>query len=189
MTGEPTELTEPTEPAAFSNASVELTGHPQLRDTDFRPLERKLLTLRLMLLAIPAALLLLAGLVLTVFLDGPGWLGPLVIVAALTLSPARAVATRLSFAYWGYAVREHDLTVRKGVIIRTAITVPFNRVQHASVHSGPLERNMGLSTIRVFTAGGAGADLSIEGLTAEAAGVLKDQILARVAAAGPSSAL
>lgn len=174
---------------AFTNQSVPLAGVPQLTDSDFQPLERKLLTLRLVLLAVPIGIALLAGLVLTVLIDDPRWLGLLAILAVLIIAAILVTATRLSFSFWGYAVREHDLTVRKGVIIRTATTVPFNRVQHASVHSGPLERSMGLATIRVFTAGGAGADLSIEGLTTNAAGVLKDQILARVATTGPSSVL
>lgn len=173
--------------AGFSNETVELTGHPQLDDSHFRPLEQKLLTLRIVLLLIPMALLALGAVVVTIIVDDPRWVGPAALLATTIITVMLFFATRLSFAYWGYAVREHDLTVRQGVLIRTATTVPFNRVQHASVHSGPLERSMGLSTIRVFTAGGVGADLSIEGLTAEDAGVLKDQILARVAAAGLSS--
>ncbi len=175
--------------STFSNEVVELRGHPQLGDDAFRPLERKLLTLRMVLLAIPMALLFVAALILTVLVDDPRWVGLVALAAVVLLTVVLAVATRLSFSYWGYAVREHDLTVRNGVLLRAATTVPFNRVQHASVHSGPIERGLGLATIRVFTAGGAGADLAIEGLSTEAAGVLKDQILARVASAGPSSTI
>ena len=47
---------------------------------------------------------------------------------------------------------------------RRVTTVPFNRVQHAAVNTGPLDRYFGLARLEVYTAGGQTADLSLEGL-------------------------
>ncbi len=160
-----------------SAGTADRPARPQLRDEDFRPLERKLVTLRTVFAFIPFGIMFLSGLVLAVAIGEARWLGGLIALAALVLFIANAVAIRLSYRFWGYAVRQHDLTVRKGVILRSVISVPFNRVQHAAVQSGPIERALGLSTIKVFTAGGAGADLSIEGLSTETAEQLKNHIL------------
>ena len=170
-------------PVDISAPAVDTPGRParpQLRDEDFQPLEPKLVTLRTVFAFIPWAVMLIGGLILVVALADYRWIGGLVALAAILIFIANVVAIRLSYKFWGYAVRQHDLTVRKGVVLRSVISVPFNRVQHAAVQSGPFERSLGLSTIKVFTAGGAGADLSIEGLSTENAERLKDHILQSV---------
>ncbi len=183
----PNESTSAPTPEIFRNERVDLAARPELEDDDFRPLEAKLLTLRSVLL-VPAMLPFLVGAIALFFvLDDMRWLAAVAFVAVVLFGIAALIATRLSFKFWGYAVRTHDLSVRRGVIFRTTTSVPFNRVQHAAVNTGPLERGLGLSTIKVFTAGGAGADLSIEGLTADHAASLKNHILANAAAAGAST--
>ena len=77
----------------------------------------------------------------------------------------------------GFLLREHDLTFQRGWLIRTQVTVPLARIQHSEVHRTPLDRWLGLSTLRIYTAGSSGANLSIPGLQAETAHALRTAIL------------
>lgn len=78
-----------------------------------------------------------------------------------------------------YAIREKDVMYKKGLIWRTSIIIPFNRVQHAEVHQGPLDRLFSLSQLKVYTAGGSSSDLIIPGLRPHEANKLKHFILTK----------
>jgi membrane protein YdbS with pleckstrin-like domain len=77
----------------------------------------------------------------------------------------------------GWALREHDVAYRSGLVWRKTIILPFTRVQHAEVTSGPLQRRFGLATLKFYTAGGSSVDLKITGLEAPQARALRDHIL------------
>jgi membrane protein YdbS with pleckstrin-like domain len=77
----------------------------------------------------------------------------------------------------GWALRQHDVAYRTGLIWRKTIILPFSRVQHAEVTSGPLQRRFGLATLKFYTAGGSSVDLKISGLEARQASALRDHIL------------
>lgn len=76
----------------------------------------------------------------------------------------------------GYALRQHDITYKSGVLFHSMTSLPFTRIQHSEISQGPLESMFGLATLRIFTAGGSGSDLSIEGLSHEDALKIKDFI-------------
>ncbi len=76
----------------------------------------------------------------------------------------------------GYAIREHDLLHREGVFFRSLTSIPYSRIQHSEISRGPIESSLGLATLRVFTAGGSGSDLAIEGLPYEEAQRIKELI-------------
>src|SRR5580704_2195814 len=84
---------------------------------------------------------------------------------------ARRVAT------WGYAERKDDLMVRRGVLIRRQSVIPYGRMQFIDVTAGPLERSLGLATLRMHTAAAA-SDARIPGLEQATAAVLRDQLAA-----------
>ncbi len=178
----------PANPARFDNEPVVLTERPELDVHDFLPLDPRLLRLRTVIALSAGLVFALVGLVLAVAVEPARWIGVFIALVAVAVTAVSVIGTRVSFRFWGYAVRGRDITVRHGVVLRSVTSVPFNRVQHVSVNSGPLERWLGLATIKVFTAGGVGADLSIEGLVASEAAILQDLILANVAEAGPSTA-
>lgn len=82
----------------------------------------------------------------------------------------------------GYAVREHDILYRSGVLWRSVRAIPFNRVQHTKTDSTPLDRRFGLANLSVFPAGG-GAH-KVRGLGAETAERLRAFVSARIEAEG-----
>ncbi|HKL40750.1 MAG TPA: PH domain-containing protein, partial [Cryomorphaceae bacterium] len=95
--------------------------------------------------------------------------GVLVVFIALTF-----ISIPIGYRKRSYALRERDLTYKKGWIFSTMITIPFNRIQHTEISRGPIERKYELSTLKIYTAGGSTSDLSIPGLEAEEAEQLKE---------------
>jgi uncharacterized protein len=80
-------------------------------------------------------------------------------------------------ASWGYAERHDDLMVRRGVLVRRLSVIPYGRMQFIDVTAGPLERALGLATLRMHTAAAA-SDARIPGLESGAAAALRDQLAA-----------
>jgi uncharacterized protein len=80
-------------------------------------------------------------------------------------------------AAWGYAERQDDLMVRRGVLIRRQSVVPYGRMQFIDVTAGPVERSLGLATLRMHTAAAA-SDARIPGLDRAQAAKLRDQLAA-----------
>ncbi len=79
------------------------------------------------------------------------------------------------FRSWGYAEREDDLLVRRGVMFSRLSVVPYGRMQFIDVQAGPLERLFRLATVRLHTAAAA-TDARIPGLEREEAARLRDRL-------------
>jgi len=88
-------------------------------------------------------------------------------------------------AAWGFAERNEDLLVRRGVLVRRLSVIPYGRMQFIDVTAGPLERSFGLATLRMHTAAAA-SDARIPGLEQDRAARLRDQLaeLGQAQAAG-----
>ena len=78
---------------------------------------------------------------------------------------------------WGYAERDEDLLVRRGVLVRRTSVVPYGRMQYVDVTAGPLDRRLGLARVTLHTAAAA-SDASIPGLPAAEATRLRDRLAA-----------
>ena len=76
---------------------------------------------------------------------------------------------------WSFCERGEDLLVRRGLMVRRLSLVPYGRMQFVDVTSGPLERSLGLATVRLHTAA-ASSDARIPGLPREEAERLRDQL-------------
>ena len=79
------------------------------------------------------------------------------------------------YSSWGYAERENDLLIRRGVMFARLSVVPYGRMQFIDVTAGPLERAFGLATVRLHTAAAA-TDARIPGLEREEAARLRDSL-------------
>jgi uncharacterized protein len=96
-------------------------------------------------------------------------------LVACGLLGERFLARRV--AAWGYAERHDDLMVRRGVLIRRLSVIPYGRMQFIDVTAGPVERSLGLATVRMHTAAAA-SDARIPGLDKATAAQLRDQLAA-----------
>ena len=89
------------------------------------------------------------------------------------------ISIRKAFPLLAYAVREHDVLLRKGWLFRQIHVVPINRIQHCVIKKGPLERRYQLASLQLFTAATSFTDIKIGGLTEEQAERLKEWVLAK----------
>jgi uncharacterized protein len=78
---------------------------------------------------------------------------------------------------WGFAERDDDLLVRRGVMFRRLSVIPYGRMHFVEVTAGPLERSFGLATVQMHTAAAA-SDARIPGLEAGEAARIRDQLTA-----------
>lgn len=83
----------------------------------------------------------------------------------------------LDFKNKAYAIREHDILYQTGWLRKSLHVCPYNRIQHCSVDAGVFERNLGISKLRIFTAGGTDSDIVIPGLRPEEANSLRELII------------
>lgn len=64
-----------------------------------------------------------------------------------------------------YGIRNSELFYRSGVWFQSMVMIPFGKIQHCELESGPLDRRFGLASLTIHTAGGDESDLSIAGLS------------------------
>jgi membrane protein YdbS with pleckstrin-like domain len=131
------------------------------------------LTLRRLEIGVPALLVTLALLVAGALLGSGvayGFAAAAVVTGALLW-----YFTGRRYSSWGYAEREDDLLIRRGVMFARLSVVPYGRMQFIDVTAGPLERAFGLATMRLHTAAAA-TDARIPGLEREEAGRLRDSL-------------
>lgn len=78
----------------------------------------------------------------------------------------------------GYAERNEDLLVRHGIFFQRTMVVPYGRMQYVDVAVGPIERALGLCTLKLHTAS-PGTNAEIPGLPSSEGARLREQLSAR----------
>ena len=96
------------------------------------------------------------------------------VVVALIAGSAWLVE-RGRYRSWGYAEREEDLIVTRGLLFRRVSVVPYGRMQFIDVTAGPIDRAFGLATVQLHTAAAA-TDARIPGLVRADADALRDRL-------------
>ena len=166
----------------FENVEILLDDLPSASTLDWQPLDRayrsRLLVDRVITIALIAAgIVILTALPKVEIAPLPISLGVLAIVAIPVLGWPFMALPRM-----GFAIRDRDIAFRKGVFWRSMTVVPFNRIQHVETTHSPLDRRFGLATLKIFTAGGSGSDLKIDGLAADHAERLRSLVLEKAGA-------
>ncbi len=161
----------------FENAQVSVDNLPRANVVDWQSLDPKFKRMHqvqcllfMSLIAIPlTVVIVMANIPMKPALGI--WLNWAVGLAFWLVWPIIAVPKR------GYVVRDKDILFKKGVVWRSVTAVPFNRIQHVETSHTPLDRKFDLATLQLFTAGGTGGDLKIDGLPADTAEQLRVFIL------------
>lgn len=167
----------------FMNNTVEMEAIPRAEDVELKPIDNDYLKViridwaifSLVFLAILTFLVLLIS-----ELRQPVWLAVIGGGWLLLVSLFFLVQTR-SFHRKAFALREKDIIYRSGWIVQRTHICPFNRIQHSSVSTGPIERRYKLGTLLLYTAGATGSDLRIPGLKEEEARAIKEWITKKIA--------
>ena len=175
---------------SFRNLQVDVDELPKAERIEFQPLApayaRQVLVSHALILGLICLAAVVPGIILIAAFGTPvAWvLGPLIPVIPLLLAALLIPLAVRRAKTSGFALREHDIAYRRGVVFRKVVVLPFNRLQHAELSSGPLQRRFGLASLKLYTAGASGIDLQIDGLTAERAATLREHVTARTGDAG-----
>lgn len=163
----------------FSNPDIEISELPKAEESKLVPIDERyytvvtynqvlywcvffVITLVVMILNSEFHSWMMIGITLFVF-------------AALCFLSFRL--TFLSFKNKAYAIREHDIMYQTGWLRKSLHVCPYNRIQHCSVDAGVFERNLGISKLKIYTAGGNDSDIVIPGLTPQEANSLRELII------------
>ncbi len=149
------------------NVPLDVADLPHLNDDDFVQvddtyLEMASIPYRMSQVGVALATIL-SGLLLSLWLI----VGGVAVLAVLELGP---LLRRLAFPHLGFIVREHDFSVRHGLLTRTVTTIPYRRIQNSVVNQGPLERHYGLATLTISSARGT---IQLPGLPVEDANKIR----------------
>jgi membrane protein YdbS with pleckstrin-like domain len=166
----------------------DLAGHPDSAPPaipavpEFRLLDPRVVNLWRFHQAFTSALLLGAGFVAAIFAGLASgawrwiWLGWGALLALRVFlffwHPGRA------YRGWGYRLDGRVLEMREGIWFRSITLLPLSRLQHVDLHSGPLQRSLGLASLILHTAGTHHATIVIPGLDLGEAARLRDLLVA-----------
>lgn len=167
---------------AFSNQAVSADALPSVTTLDFQALSPAYRKLNLSVAALVS--LVVIGAVVALGLQSLFPLAaelrqlyPYIVAGLMVLALAWLGYHLLADKRIGYALREQDVSLKRGLIFRKIVCQPILRVQHVQVKRGPLERLAGLATLQVFSAGGAMHTFEVPGLSFDRAQQLRQFIL------------
>lgn len=85
-----------------------------------------------------------------------------------------------SFAYKGFAIREHDITYRSGIIFPSVVTIPFCKIQQVSIRQNPISRIFGLYSVDIVNGAQLLTETGIPGLTENRANEIKESLIEKI---------
>lgn len=158
----------------LSNEPIDVAGLPRLRPEPYVSVDPRHALGSIATLAVLAVAAVLVGLLIASRSGVAVWNGIGFAVAAVLLASAGwawAHARRIA-----YQVRDHDVSLRAGIISISEESVPFRRVQHVQLSRGLLDRSLGLASLSINS---AGPDIQIPGLPLETATALRTWMVER----------
>ena len=89
---------------------------------------------------------------------------PIITILMLLLSLIVMIICRTwASIYWknyGFELLDDKIIVKRGVIGKRKVSIPYDRIQNVNVVQGVMERIFGVSNIQIETAGGSGSGAS-----------------------------
>lgn len=162
----------------MSNRQIEIEATDRVDDLRYEPVSQKYRSVQIANAVMAYALLAVVFLLL-LLIKGSWWC---VIAEAVVIIAAIINLAILSkaYRYKGYALREHDISYRSGVIFPKVTTVPYSRIQQVSISQSPVAKYFGLYAISVVNGAQGMSSLVIHGLTKEKAEGIKSVVTQRL---------
>ena len=158
----------------FANDPIPLDRVPRLSDDAFVGVDPRYLRVKLLGIAVAAVAVILGGAAAAYRFEP--WPTIAMMAALLAVLVATAGFAVLEMRRLAYQLRDHDVSLRRGVVTHRTETVPFSRVQHVNLTRGPIERVLGLASLEVTS---AGPNISIPGLAVSDAERVKQIVVER----------
>ncbi|EGN75419.1 hypothetical protein A28LD_1032 [Idiomarina sp. A28L] len=116
------------------------------------------------------------------------WIDKLPTWIPLAIASGIFVLWLILFIFWAparcrvtsYALETDVVRFRLGALWHRETSVTHNRLQHLEIERGPVERMLGLSRLKLFTAGGMGSDLVIPGLAPAVSEEIRNNLIAKI---------
>jgi membrane protein YdbS with pleckstrin-like domain len=95
---------------------------------------------------------------------------------------------KLTYRFWLYDITEDAYKMEQGVIWKRYVSIPYERIQNVDIHRGVIARLLGLSELRIQTAGfggqqgkwGAFSEGRLPGIDKEKAEQLREELISKV---------
>lgn len=142
-------------------------------EPDWRAPSPRLLTMRRVQVGVCS--IALAGVLFALLVSSTVTGAAIAGVVALVAGAVAQIFVARRVRAWGYAEREDDLFVKRGVLFSRLSVIPYGRMQFVDVTAGPVERLFGLATVRMHTAAAA-SDARIPGLESDEAARVRDRL-------------
>lgn len=163
---------------SFTNPDVDLATLPRFDEARLHALDPRYARLVLVvaaLIEVPAVIVIAVVVARLDRIPIPGRLA--IVLGVVLLLAALAWFAHQAASVIRYGVRRHDVIVRSGVFWKTEAVQPIKRIQHVEQVQGPLDKRVGLSTLKLFSAGTGHVTFQIPGLEVETAAALSRFIL------------
>ena len=163
----------------MTNRQWNLDDIDRVEDLSYAPLEKSYLKAQAVMTALSWFGLMLLPICLF-FVDEFVGRRLIVICAEAAMFTAALVNLMLlpkAYSYKGYAVREHDITYRSGIIFPKTVTVPFCKVQQVSIRQNPVTKMFGLYAVTIVNGAQILAETVIPGMTREKAEEIKSLLI------------
>jgi len=101
------------------------------------------------------------------------------VLAIIVLS---IITGALSYRFFRYELTETGFRKESGIIRKTYVTIPYDRIQNVDIYRGFVARILGLSDLQIQTAGASGyimAEGRLFGLSKETAEQLRNELIER----------
>jgi putative membrane protein len=105
---------------------------------------------------------------------------PILIPIVITLVLLVSLFFRwIAWMRFRYHIGEHDIRIERGILSRTARSIPYERIQDVSIEQKPLARILGLGEVKFETGGGKGDDAKLSFVSVHEAEGLRELVRAR----------
>jgi membrane protein YdbS with pleckstrin-like domain len=163
----------------FSNSELDITTLPKAEDANLIPIDERYYTVVSYYQVFYWFIIFIGALIVAILNEEfHSWT-----MAGITLAVYSILCflnfrlSYLNFKNKAYAIREHDILYQTGWLNKSLHVCPFNRIQHCSVDAGVFERDLGISKLKIYSAGGNDSDIVIPGLSQEQANDMRDLII------------
>lgn len=166
----------------FSNPEIEITSLPKAEEVQLIPIDERYYTVITYYKVFYWFVIFIISLIVGILnKEFHSWTMVGITLAAFTvLCFLNFRLAYLNFKNKAFAIREHDILYQTGWLNKSLHVCPFNRIQHCSVDAGVFERDLGISKLRIYSAGANDSDIVIPGLTLEQANDMRDLIILKI---------
>ena len=154
---------------------------PRVDPLPFEPLSKEYSKIVSILLLLPWLVLTLSAALIVTLINAPfhpflewGYYAVLIVGSGAFIALAKRVAQSR-----GYVLRKKDIHYKSGVLWHKTRSLPFSRIQHMEIESGPLARHYDVTTLKFYTAGGGSADMQIPALDTTTAHNIRAYIIGK----------